>query len=70
MNDATSKATEIETLRAAIRIAEHNVDRAAPDYVAQGGWMGRSYYIVQPKRDAQASLDDLCRQLGQLTDDA
>jgi len=61
------QATEIETLRREIRIAEHNVDHAAPDYTVpcKGG-----YYVVQPKRDAQVSLDDLCRRLGRLTDDA
>jgi hypothetical protein len=54
MNDATNQATEIETLRKEIRIAEHNVDHAAPDYVVEIAEPG---YWVSPKQEAQASLD-------------
>lgn len=67
-----SNTNRITALRTEIRTAEHAVMTAATPYVVEGRFAGgQGYrYGVDPKVAAQASLDALCRQLGQLTDDA
>lgn len=61
----TTNTAEIENLRSEIRIAEHNVLTAAPDYIVR---LGHYAYAVRPRHAAQVSLDALCRRLGEMTE--